>query len=83
MTGDPKARKPNPRKPRSDKNKPRVRATRQPKTLMIYLAGHGIEAKVLNAIEGDLARKKKEDPDANEKTILMEWLTDYLGLNGD
>jgi hypothetical protein len=67
-------------KTRSDKGKPRVTAIRPPKRITLYLAGHGAEAKIANALEADVKRKKRDDPDANEQDVLKDWLCDHLGL---
>ncbi len=68
------------RKKRSDAGKPRVTITRPPMKVTIYLAGHGDEAKIANAIDSDLKVKKKINTLANRKDVLVEWLKDYLGL---
>lgn len=72
-----------PEKTRSDKGKPRVPATRNPKRITLYLAGHGDDAKIANAIETDVERLEKNDPFVNEQDVLKDWLRDYLGLNKD
>lgn len=69
-----------PEKVRSDQGKPRVTVTRPPKRVTLYLAGHGSEAKIANALETDLKLKKRSDPDANELDVLKDWLHDHLGL---
>lgn len=65
---------------RKDAGRPRVAVSRPPKRISIYLAGHGVEAKISKKIDDDLILKLKAQPDATEKDVLMDWITDYLGL---
>lgn len=67
-------------KERSDKGSTRVINVRDPETFTISLKGHGIDAQVGQALERDLERIQKQNPKATYKHVLLEWLSDYLGL---
>jgi hypothetical protein len=70
------------REPRKDKGSKRVPAVQDPERITLYLAGHGVEARIASALKADLKLKKKQNPDAiiTKQDILKDWLCDHLGL---
>ena len=68
------------RKQRKDFGTTRVINVRKPEVFTISLKGHGIDAQIGQAIENDIKRLAKAGKIATHKTVLVEWLVDYLGL---
>ena len=69
------------RKQRSDKGTRRIARIQDPRVIsMQMIPDDKIEGAIVKAIDKDLARLKKENPRANVKTVLIGWLSDYLGL---
>lgn len=69
------------RKPRSDKGTPRIPRMQKPRPISVQMIPDDkVEGAIVKALDKDLAHMKKTNPKANIKTVLVEWLAEYLGL---
>lgn len=68
------------KKKRSDAGTKRIARTQESERVTLYLPGHGIGPKIAKAIESSVIQAKRKDPTASVSSVLIEWLSDYLGI---
>jgi len=65
---------------REDAGKPRIHNAQEPERILLYLPGYGVGPKIAKAIRADVKRQLATNPKANSSTVLIEWISDHLGL---
>ena len=66
---------------RSDAGQKRIKGGQDPERILLYLPGYGIGPKIAKAIRNDLKRLQDGgNPKATESTVLIEWISDHLGI---
>lgn len=68
------------RRPRNDIDQKRVETEQEPERILLYIPGYGIGPKISRALHNDLKVAKKKNPKATISTVLIDWISDHLGL---